>query len=197
MPLIQNPSIARKLQRFLRLVDFPDSVLAPETVSVIVVEDLTEPLSDIERGCIGSDRIGGVLAENSIIALVRVGAPARYDLIVQEAFLSSDTTQQMRVIVPTAGLAGLTVSGETSFTDFGLPGRPSSQLLIDTQIAIPAGRKLWEGRVLADTVYRIVLNIRIGTIGQASQLTSIAIVGTTQDTQILGGFKWTESPPQG
>jgi len=197
MPLIQNPSIARKLQRFLRLVDFPDSVLAPETVSVILVEDLSAPLSDIDRGCMGGSSVGPVAAENPIIVLVRVGAPAPYDLTVHEVHFSTPDTQIVSLSVPTAGVTGLAVSSLTSFTDFELPGRPTSQLGLDTQVAIPANRNLFSVFALANTLYRIPLDIRIGTIGQASELTSLMISGLTVNTTLRGGFKWTESAPLG
>jgi len=197
MPLIQDPTPVRKLQRGLRLTGLPDGVLAPEIVGVILLEDFSAPLSDVERGCRGSASAGAVAAENPLVALVRVGAPATYDLVVTEIFFTSETTQVVFVRVPTAGIVGLAVSGNSSFTDFELPGRPTSQLGTDTQVGVPAGRNLWEGRVIANTQVSLKTEIRIGTIGQGSNLTSLMIAGVTVNTILRGGFKWTESSPQG
>jgi len=197
MPLIQNPSIARKLQRFLRLVDFPDSVLAPEVVPVILVEDLSPPLSDIERGCRGATSVGPVAAEFPLLVLVRAGAPARYDAKILEIHVSSDTDQEIRIIVPTAGVTGLAISGQTSFIDFEAIGRPTSQMGSDTQVAIPAGRQLFSWLALSSTLYRVPMNLRLGTIGVAGELTSVMIAGVTANTRIVGGFEWVEGETQG
>jgi len=197
MALIQTPRLVRKLQRALRLTSLPDSVLAPETVAVILVEDLSAPLSDEERGCMGSANAAAVAAENGIMVLVRVGAPAEYDLVVTEAHFSSPTTQRIVIGLPTAGVTGLTVSGNTSFEDFSIPGRPSSQLGFDTQAGIPAHRILLAGLALANTLYRIPLSLRIGTIGDGNDLTSVMIAAGTANADLRAGFKWTEKAPQG
>jgi len=197
MPLIQNPNIGRKLQRNLRLTELPDSILAPEIVGVVLVEDASAPLGDEERGCMGATNIGPVALENPILALVRVGAPAAYDLTVNEVHFSTNTAQVITVSVPTAGIAGLSVSGNTSFSDFELPGRPASQLGNDTQVGVPANRILFEVNALADTLYRIPVDIRIGTIGLGSDLTSLMLAGITVNTDLFGGFSWVESAPLG
>jgi len=195
--IIQSPSIGRKLQRLLRLTSLPDSILAPETVPVILVEDVSAPLDDIERGCMGVGSNGAVAAENGIVVLTRVGAPATYDLRVTEFWVSSPTTQNLILGVPTAGVVGLTASGNTSFTNGEIAGRPTSQLGFDTQVAVPAHRVLWEGQVLADTTFRMKIDHRIGTIGIGSDLTSLMIAAATQNTLMRAGFKWTEALPQG
>lgn len=195
--LIQTATIARKLQRLLRLQSLPDSVLAAETVPVILVEDVSAPLSDEDRGCHGAQSAGAVAAENPILALVRVGAPATYDLTVSEIWVQTDTTQIITISTPTDGIAGLTASPNTQFTDQELPGRPTSQLGSDTQIGIPAGRVWWNARVLANEPKRIPVDVRIGTVGIQDDLTSIMVAGVTVNTRIAVAFTWTESSPQG
>jgi len=194
--LIQTATIARKLQRRLRLTHLPDAVLAPETVSVIVVEDLSAPLSDEERGCMGAARQGAVAAENSIITLVRVGAPAAYDLVVTQIMFSVSADGLIMVRKPTAGLAGLTAV-LPSFRDFSTPGNPTSQLGRDTQVAIPAGTDLWRGQVLASTTYRLEVDLRLGTVGDGVGNASVMIATEAVNVTLTGGFEWTESPPQG
>lgn len=197
MPLIQNPGPGRKLQRSLRLSGLPDSILAPEIVGTILLEDLSAPLTEESRGCIGMVQASGLVAENAIVALVRVGAPAPYELTVTKLLISTPTSQEVRVIVPTAGVFGLAVSTSTSFTDFELPGRPSSQLGSDSQAGFPTGRNLFRFTMPGDELLQIPVNIRIGTIGVADELTSIVIGAVTQQTILRAGFEWTESAPLG
>ena len=197
MPLIQTPAIARKLQRFLRLTELPDSVLAPETVPVILVEDLSAPLTDIDRGCMGATNAAGVAGELGLISLVRVGAPASYDLRVTEFHFAVASSMLVTLDVPTVPVVGLTPTTSTTFTDFNLPGRPTSQLGIDTVGVLPASRILYEIEALSNTTYRLPLDIQMGTIGQGSDLTTLLIVARTTNIALRGGFKWTESDPRG
>lgn len=197
MPLIQNPTPGRKLQRGLRLTDLPDSVLAPEIVGVILLEDYSAPLSDISRGCIGRSAGGPTALENIGISLVRAGSPPQYDLVVTRAWFSTTTTQEIRLVVPSTPLVGKTLSPDTSFTDLELPGRPSSELGVISQVGIPAGRNIMTMHVLANTLIQIAVDIRIGTIGQGDDLTTLLIIAGDVNTRLVGGFDWVESEPQG
>ncbi len=179
------------------MTDLPDSVLAPELVGVILVEDYSAPLTDIERGCRGSDAVAAVAAEFGIIVLVRVGSPARYDLVATEAHFSTQADAIVTVGVPTAGVAGLTASDQTTFEDQELPGRPTSQLGLDTQVAVPANRTLYQLTVLSNTMYRIPLSQRLGTVGLGDDLSSLMIASGTANIILRGGFTWTERPPLG
>lgn len=195
--LIQTPRLARKLQRALRLTSLPDSVLAPETVSVIVVEDLSAPLSDEDRGCMGCVSVSAVAGELPIVALVRVGAPASYSLIVTAVWVSSLSTQEIELAVSTGVVTGLAVADDTSFTDFGIPGRPSSQLGFDTRAVEPANRALTRMRILANERIRIPLDIEIGTVGDGQDLSLIYVIGKTANTSIQVSWEWTEKAPRG
>lgn len=195
-PIIQDPTTGRKLQRGLRLTSLPDSVLAPEIVGVVLLEDWTAPLSDISRGCTGSARVGGVAAEIGHVTLVRVGLGNPYEFVVTRLWFSTETAQRIIVRQPSA-LAGQTPNTSTSFTDFGTPGRPTSQLGTLTQVGMSAGRNLIIADILADTLYQFDVNIRIGTFGDNIVLTGLFIAGETVNTSLSAGFDWTESPPQG
>jgi len=197
MALIQNPGLGRKLMRALRLTTLPDSVLAPEIVGVILVEDLSAPLSDIDRGCMGSISIGAVVGENAFSALVRVGAPARYDLVVTKVTLSVSAATRFVIAVPTGGIAGLAASGDTNFTDFDIPGRPSSQLGSDTAVGLPAARDIITGKILPDTHLQIPLELRIGTAGQGPGLSSVYCGLSNANVSFQCSWEWTESPAQG
>ncbi len=194
MPLIQSPVPARKLQEGLRLTELPDGVLAPELVGVILVEDFSAPLSDIERGCMGTEVVTAAAGQLPIVALVGVGDPRPYDLVVTEFHFSCATQTFIQLVRPSVELTGLQVSGETSFVDFNLPGRPTSQLNTNSVAALPAGFNLWQGDAEIDVIYRVPLEIRLG---QPPIDNSLVIGGNAVAGQIRGGFKWTESPPQG
>ena len=193
MALIQSSSIVRKLQRALRLTGLPDSILAPETVPVIVVEDLSAPLVEESRGCYGVATQGSIVAENGICALVLRGIPAPYDLVVTKVSFTTDTTQIIRLIRPTVTLAGFTIV-PTNFADFGLPGAPTSILQRDTAVGLPAGVDIKRYFVQADTVVEIDLNIRL--FG-ADLLNILAIGAETVNTVLIACFEWTESSPLG
>jgi len=195
--LIQSPDIGRKLQQNLRLTELPDQVLASETVAVIVVEDLSDPLLGTALGCMGSVRRAAVAAENSIVVLTRVGSPATYSLKVTKVFISSPNAQIVTLAVPTVGVTGLTLSGSTSFRDFNTPGRPSSSLGSDTTAAVPAHRNLFQGRLTADTPLILKVDLELGTIGQGDDLTGLMVIAETQQTDLIAGFEWTEAPPLG
>lgn len=193
MPLIQDPTIVRKLQQSLRLIALPDALLAPEIVPVILVSDLSAPLADIERGCSGADEVGAAVGEFSIITLTRIGGARTADVTITGVTMGTRSTQTMLFVVFTAAVVGLALSGQTSFDDLELPGRPTSRLGTDTQVGLPGNRVIHRVRLLADTSVRIPMKIRLGNIDQGT----VGIVGLTQNTGIFGGYEWTESPPLG
>lgn len=197
MPLIQVPDIGRKLQQKLRLTFFPDSVLAIETVPVIVVEDLSATPDDVSRGCMGSDRAGPVVAEFPIVGLFRIGDPPTYALRVTKIHMSSDIAMPVQIVVPTAGLSGLTLSTNTSFTDFNTPGRPTSRVGFDTQAVAPAGRDLFVATLLADTTLIVDVDIRLGSFGVNDDLNSLMVIGSSFNARLRAGFEWEETPPLG
>ncbi len=197
MALIQSPVIARKLQRLLRLTGLPDSVLSPETVPVIVVEDVSDPLLGEAKGCAGVGFVAAVAAEFPKVVLVRVGSPAQYRLKVTRIFYSSTGAGQVTVRIPTVAVSGLTISGNTSFLDLELPGRPSSQLATDT-IAVPiAARPIYSGPILSNTIEVLDVDIDIGTVGVRAGLSAIEIEGDNVNRDLIAGFFWTEAPPLG
>lgn len=196
MPLIQNPTPARKLQRSLRLTELPDSVLAPEIVGVVIVEDLSDPLSFESRGCAGMATVAGVAGENGLVSLVRVGAPAAYDAVCTAIWFHSLGTASFRIL-GVGGSGTLTVSPQTVFTDFSVPGRPTSQVGFDTQVGSPSTRIMWEYRGLANTTMRIPTNIRLGTVGDGLDFVSLTVALLSANVQFTAGFEWTESAPLG
>lgn len=196
MPLIQNPNITRKLQRALRLTELPDGILAPEIVGVILVEDVSAPLSDIERGCLGATNLQADVGEFPLIALIKVGDPSPYDAVVKQVQVTCVNNQRVQLCRPLVPLTGLNVSPDTSFEDFNLPGRPTSQLNTSTVAAIPTRVVLYDIDLIANTTLFIDLEIRLGPVDGAGS-TGIFIVGFNAAGILRGGFKWTEGQAQG
>jgi len=195
MSLIQTSVIGRKLQRLLRLTELPDSILAPDVVPVIVVEDVSDPLVGDARGCAGAAEQQPVAAEASIVSLVRVSRS--YNLKVTKFWFSSPNNNQISVIATSPPLTGLTATINTSFRDFSLPGRPSSTLGIDSLAAVPPGRILFRGRVLANELHVVEIDFDIGAPDDTLPLTDLSIVAEIVNTALTAGFEWTESPPLG
>lgn len=195
-PLIQNPDSGRKLQRGFRLTSLPDALLAPEIVGVVLLEDWSEPLGDVARGCTGSADRGNVAGENAHVTLVRVGLGTPYEMIVTRLWFSTTAAQRIAVVQATA-LAGQVASPNTAFTDFGIPGRPSSQLGTLSQVGVTPGVTLILANVFEDTTYQFDVRWKMGTFGDGIGLTALAIVGLSANTRISAGFDWTESPPLG
>lgn len=190
-PLIQNPDIARKLQQGLRLTHLPDSVLAPETVPVIVVEDFSAPLGAVSLGCAGGLNVAAVAAENPMVGVRRIGTG--YRAKITRAIISTPSTQIVRISAPTVALTGLAVSGETSFTDFSAPGRPSSELLNGTNVGLFAAIDLYVRRLLSNEPWEIFMDLELGVGTDAA----LIITGDTVNTQITVSLDWTELPPFG
>jgi len=194
VPLIQNPSPVRKLQRGLRLTELPDGVLAPEIVGVILLEDYSDPLSDISRGCYAATRQVAVAAEFSLITLQLAGTPAPYDLVVSAVHFVTNGVALVSIMAPTVALAGLTTLGG-QFADRTIPGQPTSTFGRDTQAAIPAGRRFFQTRVAAEDPQRIPLDTRLGDGELGAD--SLMFVSDTANIELVAGFEWSESEPQG
>jgi len=179
--------------RALRLTALPDAILAPETVGVVLVEDLSAPLSDISRSCGGAVNVAAVAAQQGHIGLIKTSN--NYDLVVTRCVIASSATMGVEIGLPTVDLTGLATSGETAFLDRDTPGRPSTILGTDTAAALPAHTAIWRGRILANHTLIIELNVRLG--GNAAGVNSIMVHSNNTNAQIEGGFFWTESDPQG
>jgi len=190
MALIQNPTIGRKLQRSLRLTELPDSVLAVETVPVILVEDLSAPLSDEDRGCAGNARVGPVAAEFPFVGLRKTSE--QYDLVLKRIWVSSNASGSFIVTRPAAAVAGFVTTTDTGFTDAQTPGRPSSQVITDTGVALIAGIEFYRFPVIVDENIIIDLDMRVSGIGD-----SILVQNLTVNTFMNVAFDWVESSPLG
>lgn len=191
MPLIQTSDQARKLQQGLRLTTLPDSVLAPEIVPVILVEDYSAPLLGTSNGCTGAIVVAAVAA-NISLAVLRRAASVRVN--VRRVIVSTATTQQIQITMPTS-LVTAAIATDKVFTDFATPGRPSTVFEADnTGVGIPAGRILYRFRVLANTTYQIDMDVLLGHPDIAPNFFQFMINGTIVNTDLAVSIDWIESP---
>lgn len=188
--IIQDPGPTRKLQQGLRLTELPDAVLAPEIVGVILLEDFSAPLSDIARGCYGTGGAGPVAAELPILALTPTTDGVA--VVINEALISTTTTQDILVTVPTVAVPGLTTLTSSRFAESDIPGRPSALVGTDQAIGAPTGTTIMRFAVLANTPYLLKLEYRFGP-GSFGMV----ITGGTVNTLLRVNWKWTESAPLG
>ena len=192
--LIQSPTIARRLQQFLRLTNLPDSILGPEIVGVVVVEDLSQT-GDQVRGCSAGTVVNAVAAEAPFFALIRIG-PSGLDVVVNRLIFASSTAQNITVR-RAAVIAGVTQVAGT-FDDLDLPGRPTSFFGQDTAVGLPAGTDFQVYRIEANQPQVIEVNIRLGNDEiDPPGIGGIVIGGLTVNTDLIGGFGWVESEPRG
>ncbi len=189
--LIQTPDYARKLQRRLRLTSLPDSVLAPESVGVFLLDDLRDEASGVEFPCFGSGEVTAVAAEFAVVVLTRIGTG--YEALLSRIMVNSPTAQIIRVSIPLVAVAGLTPSPNTNFRDLEAPGRPASEVGTDTVVATPSMRNVYPVRVLANQVQFIETQIRLGEGVNTRVLVSAGVANTGLEV----GFDWVETPPFG
>ena len=200
MPIIQVPDIALKLYRRFRLESVPDSLLAPETVPVVIVEDLVGyNVTGAERQCRGSTDQGSTIAEFAISGLVNFNVNA--EIKVTGVWISSQTTQRWTLLRPTAGVVGMANDPDKSFVDFRIEGEPEASVQKQTIIALPPGRAMWTGMVLADTLVYIPLDLTLkkSEVSPMGAMPGSAILALCElaNTNQFVAWEWTEGVGEG
>jgi len=189
--LIQIPDYALKLQRRLGLTNLPDSVLATETVSVIIVDDLTQ--RGTAKKCMGTATILSAVGELPLVALQHATPPGErraYDLTLTKITVSADNTQTIVMALTGAAIPGLGAPVlDTSFMDLDQIGRPASILATDSIVALPARREFLRMDVRADEPFAVPLDLFYG-LGIFQN--RIFVAGTVGNRGISATFEWTE-----
>ena len=200
MPIMQVPDIALKLYRRFRLESVPDSLLAPETVPVVIVEDLVGyNITGGERECRGSTGQGAIIAEFALSGLVNFNPNAV--IKATGVWLSSTTSQLMTLLRPTVGIVGMTNSSDKSFMDFRISGEPQASVQRQSIVALPAGRAMWELRILAETPIYIPLDItldrsEVSPMG-AMPDRAVLVACSVANTNLFVSWEWTEGAQEG
>ncbi len=197
MPHIQDPTIGRSLQRGLRLTALPDSILAPEVVPVIVVDDYTTGrFGEIERACTGFHGQAAVAGENAHVSLQRSAIGT--EVIVTRITLDpGGAAGRFFIGRITAANPGGAVSTETSFDDFNTPGKPSAQMIVGTVLpgGLPALDIMYQIVLIGNTHTQIPVYIRLGAPGLNAAL--LWVNHQTAGVAANIGFNWIERPPLG
>ena len=195
MSQIQTSDQARKLQRGLRLTSLPDSILAPEIVGVIILEDYSKPLIGTEFGCSAGTTRGAVAAEFSQVILRRPNAQIRVKVL--RVFIGASSAQAILISIPNTPPGGFTELASRVFNDLEVPGRPSAFFGSDTAIAIPARRDMYSIRVPADQSIVVTLDIDLGAPGVGNGDTDVLFANTVVNTSLSVGLEWVEGPTLG
>lgn len=198
MPLGQTFDIPLKLLRRYRLKSQPDFVLAPEVVPVTIVDDISDFPSAERRECMGRVRVTSAVAEFSMAVIVNT-LPQR--IIVTDLWWSTDDNSAVGIRRPTAAITGLTASSDKAFTDFRLPGQPTTVLGGKTDPALTAGRLMYGTQPLANTPVHVQGNWELfgGPVGEvgpggAGSRTLVVECGST-GVGMRVAFRWIEGVP--
>ncbi len=192
MPLIQIPDYSLKLQRALRLTNPPDSVLGPEIVGVILVDDLTKGGRGTIRKCAGVGSAGAVVAETAIITLTHAtaaGQPREYLATCTRVIVSSSVNVTVNIAITGAPVVGLAVSGESAHLNLDNPGRPTSPIQQGNEAVVVANNQLYRCRVGANDTKIIDTEIFLGS--QRFQ-NHVFVFAGAQNVGFNCSFEWTE-----
>ncbi len=190
-PLIQIPDYALKLQRRLALTNLPDSVLATETVPVIIVDDLTQ--RGTAKKCMGTANILSAVGELPLVALEHATPPGErraYDLTLTKIWVSTDNNFTVVMALTGAALPGLSAPvADTSFLDLDQAGRPATILATDSIAALPARREFWRGTVKNNEPLSVPMDLFYG-LGVFQN--RIFVAGLTTNRALDVTYEWTE-----
>lgn len=191
MPLIQTPDIGLKLFRRYRLEVQPDSVLAPEIVPVVLVDDISA--AQIGRKAYGFGDQAAVVGQLGECVLVNNSRGNTH--VTAVTITSSGSPVIFDLVRPTVGISGLASSGSTSWAEGDTPGRPTNPVGIRTVAAHPAHRVL--NRIRLDNAsVRLPLDYYLG-VGVGAGQRTIAVFCQTANQIVRVSWEWTELQPQG
>ena len=200
MALINSPAIARKLQRILRLQQLPDTILGPEVVPVIIVEDASQlrvNASEEEKPCLGFSRSVAVAGANSHCVIrkpfnVTIQQASKLRIIVDGVWVSPNAPTDIAVVYLNT-LPALDVTKR--FKDATLRGLPEAEIGTQDNVG-----------VLGVIVLRLFsagtggLYLPLGIELPNPTLTNnegIGVVPTGTNTLLDASWDWRELPPFG
>ena len=194
MPIIQVPDIALKLYRRFRLESVPDSLLAPETVPVVIVEDLSDFM--VEGGgrpCMGATDVAPVAAQVGYAVLGNVAEQTR----VRVSHVNIDVQTAMQVLVIAHTQTAITITpGSKAFLDRRVRGNPQSLIGFGASVVPPVGITIWNNWVLARAPTRIPIGMLLGS-GEFAGNSRIVVRAVTVNVAMRIGFEWIEGVPEG
>ena len=200
-PLLNVPSLALKLLRRYRLTALPDSVLGPEIVGVVLLDDLTdyEEKGGFNRICYGAISASGAAGLTLQVALVNT---LRERIRVTDVWVSFVSTSAFRIIRPRGPLTGFVDGGSKTFGDFRLPGEPQA-VIQSVAKALPPRSNVWLG--FGGDVARVPIHVPVnvtlegGPPGVTVEPGARALIVHPDEFNIpfTVTFRWIEGIPEG
>ena len=194
MPIIQIPDVALKLYRRFRLESVPDSVLAPETVPVVLVEDLSDYM--VEGGgrpCMGATDVPAVVGEKGFASLGNIDKKTR----VRVTHITVDVDAPVQLLVQAHTNTSIAITGAPkAFLDRRLKGAPQSLFGFGSDPVYLVGIPIWGHRLLAETVYRIPIGMLLGS-GEFAGNSRIVVAAVTANISFRVSMEWIEGLPEG
>jgi len=194
MPIIQRPTIGRKLMRSLGLTAQPDSILSPEIVPVIVVENLahTHDNEFVRPSAVHFAQPAAGGATQSIVGLSKVTDDVDVTVTRISWVIS---TGQIFIVRSRATVASLgSISG--SFTDFNTRGRPQTLAIRNALVGgIPSLDVLYDIRSLNNTAVFLDVNIKLGKLSDANGSHQIFLQMLSANLPLEVNFDFVETEP--
>ena len=194
MPIIQVPDIALKLYRRFRLESVPDSLLAPEIVPVVLVEDLSEYMVEgTGRRCMGHTTVSAVLAERGFAILGNVGEETR--VRVSHVTMHVNTPTTIDILAHTQTSIAI-APGTKAFLDRRVRGAPQSTIGFGAEAVPPVGIIIWSGSLTSKDPRRIPIGMLLGS-GEFAGNSRIVVIAANENVGFSVTFEWVEGIPEG
>ncbi len=189
MPLIQRPDVALKLRERYGLISLPDLILAPELVSVTIVDDLTD--LGVARRCAGRVLLSGVAGE---VAQVMIGQPepqtSDITILLRKMYIRSGGNVSVSRGVITQSAYPWITTATKQFLDLKTPGRPSAQLGYASS-PVPVGRIDFGANISPDLSTTLIdTEIMIGPDNLG-----VVLINDQVNNYLECSFVWDEIPP--
>ena len=200
MALINTPSIARKLQRALRLTRTPDSVLSPDVVPVLLMEDLSQMQvnpGEEERPCLATVEMSAVAGMRGYAAAIK--PPDYQNRVVVDSVQITPDFEDVFYVMKTASTWDLYTNETTKhFRDLQLDGKPGT-IIGRVANAGLLGDPIWRGWIPSSPNNGLIipLDIELGDPTSVTLGEFIAVVGETVNQRFFVNWNFRELPPLG
>lgn len=182
--------------RGLGLTHPPDSILAPELVGVILVEDYSKELDELTRAAAGSITQAAVAGQQSNCFIMADDGAEFF--VLDRIIVRADITTDISVIVPNVLLAPLTTA-KGQYRDLALIGRPQAEMGAFTGAA-PAGIRVHQLQIQPTVLGVNILDVDYTLRLRTNETQAPICISTAQQQVALAvSFDWREFsvPPIG
>lgn len=195
--LIQAPEVALKLLERYRLSGLPDSILAPEIVPVVLVDDLTRESSADRLECSGWCDTVAAAATYGWIG-VATNQSSAWLHRVELYCATSDCTVSVRPSgsAPADSFSGYTVVGTKGYLDRNLPGVPELHLGHKAPAGVAVGVTQQQVFLKAGVVLTLPLGIYLPSFPKSRRLNAgvLQFVAGTPNVTLSANVYWAQYP---